>query len=117
MTKIIYIIIWFLIYNTQTYAEDLWVLWWSGITLQKLRTWDIHTDDIPAMMMWAINFLMWIAGTVSIIFIIIWAYKLALWSLDNDTWKWKETITLALWWLILSALSWLILKLIIDNFS
>ena len=115
MKKIFYITLWFFIYNYSVYAGDAGIL--KGTTVEKLRTWDIHTDDIPAMMMWAINFLMWIAGTVSIIFIIIWAYKLALWSLDNDTWKWKETITLALWWLILSALSWLILKLIIDNFS
>lgn len=101
--------------HSKIYALDAWILGWT--TKTKLRNWDIHTSDIPNIISFAIDFLMWFAATISIIFIIIWAYKLALWSLENDKSKWKETIILALGGFILASISWLILKLIIDNFS
>lgn len=107
------------LFHTQIYAtNDAWILsWiWSGAT-EKLRTWEIHTSDIPGILKWAIDFCMWFAGTISIIFVIIWAYKIALWTLQWDKSKWKETIVYALGWFILAACSWLIMKLIIDNFS
>lgn len=95
--------------------DDAGVLKW--VTAEKLRNGNIHTDDIPKIIVGAIDYLMGIAGTVSIIFIIIGAYKLAFWSLDNDTGKGKETIILALSWLVLSSTAWLIFKVVIDNFS
>ena len=66
---------------------------------------------------WAIDYLMGFAWTIAIIFIILWAYKIALWSLNNDKSKWKEMVVLAISWLILASLAWVILKIIIDNFS
>jgi hypothetical protein len=114
--KLKYIILWILLsYHAKIYATDAWILWW--VTKEKLRDWDIHVDDIPNILRYAIDYLMWFAWTIAIIFIIIWAYKVALWTLEWDKSKWKETIMYALLWFVLAALSWLIMKLIIDNFS
>lgn len=96
-------------------TDDAWILWW--VSRGKLRDWDIHIDDIPNIIKFASEFILGLAWTIAIIFIIIWAYQLLLWPLDWDKSKGKTTIALALWWLILAALSWFILKLIVDNFS
>lgn len=117
MKKLKYIILWYLLLlNTKSFADDdAWVLWWT--TVEKLKTWNIHTDDIPWIVSYAIDFFMGIAWTIAVIFIIIWAYNIAFWSLSWDKSKWKETIFLALAWFVLASLSWVILKLIIDNFA
>lgn len=101
--------------HANIYAWDAWILWWISQT--KIRDGDIHTDDIPKILTYAVDFLMWFAGTIAIIFIIVWAYKIALWTLEWDKSKWKETIIYALGWFILAACSWLIMKFVIDNFS
>lgn len=116
MKKIKYLIFMYLAISVwKVFASDAWVLWW--VSASKLRNWDIHLQDIPKMISFAVDFLMWIAWTISIIFIIIWAYKLMLWQLQNDNSQWKETITLAILWLILSSISWIIMKILIDNFT
>lgn len=116
MNKIKYIILWILLSNhANLYATDAWVLGW--ITKEKVRTWDIHAEDIPKIISYAVDYLMWFAATISIIFIIVWAYKIALWSLEWEKSEWKKTIFYALGWFVLASLSWLIFKLIIDNFS
>ena len=96
-------------------AADSWLLWW--VTEKKLRNWTITTEDIPKIISSAIDFLMWFAWTIAIIFIIIGWYKIALWSLEQDKTKWKETIFMALSWFALAALAWVIIQMIIDNFS
>ena len=104
---------------------DGWILWdfaesrdWGNTsTTNALRTWDIHIDDIPVMIQWAINFFMGIAWTVAIIFIIIWAYKILFGSLEQDKTKWKDTIIMAIGWFALASLAWFIIKMIIDNLS
>lgn len=111
----IFLLSYFFSYTSYIYASDGWVLWW--ISQGRIRKGDIHTDDIPKIIVYAIEYLMWFAATISIIFIIIWGYKLAVWSLSWSTEEWKKTIILALSWFVLASVSWLILKLIIDNFS
>lgn len=96
---------------------DAWVLWWDWITEEKIRKWDIHTDDIPNIIKWAINFFMWIAWTIAVVFVIIWAYQiLFIWAIEQNRTKWKETIIMALTWFAIAALSWTIIRFIIDNF-
>jgi len=127
MKKIFFIIVWVLL-NTQlkVFANDIpanfdwWILswvWTKEEQFDKIRKWNIHIDDIPLFLKWAIDYLMGFAWTIAIIFIILWAYKIALWSLNNDKSKWKEMVVLAISWLILASLAWVILKIIIDNFS
>ncbi len=100
---------------------DWWFLWnfrWSWtLTQTAIRTWDIHTNDIPNIIKSAIDFFMSLAWTIAIIFIIIWAYKILFGSLEQDKTKWKDTIFMALWGFAIAALSWFIIKLIIDNLS
>ena len=119
INKIKYFII-FLLFSlhSQIYATDAWILWWWwAIWKEKIRNWDFHTNDIPIVLKWAIDYLLFFAGTISLIFVIVWAYRIALWTLEWDKSKWKETIYYALAWFVLASCSWLIMKLIIDNFS
>jgi len=119
MNKIYYTIIWYILTTTLTFA-DWGVLgnfkdWNADETEKALKTWDIHMEDIPVMIRNAIDFFITIAWTVAIIFIIVWAYKILFWSLEQDKTKWKDTIIMAIGWFALASLAWFIIKLIIDN--
>lgn len=123
MNKIIYTIIVFLLTHSATYAISLWpdnLLWWTKddkITGEMLRRWEINTSHIPHLISWAIDFLMWFAWTIAIIFIIIWAYKIVIWSLSSDKSEWKKTIWMALSWFALAASAYVIIKMVLDNFT
>ena len=88
------------------------VLW---IKNKDIRDWNIHLDDIPGILQSAINFFMGIAGTVAVIFVIIWAYKILFGSLQQDKTKGRDTIFMALWGFAIAALAWFIVKLILSN--
>jgi len=121
MNKLFYTIMWLILSSHATFA-DWWILWnfkegdtdWT-LTEKALKTWNIHMEDIPIMMRNAIDFFITIAWTVAIIFIIIWAYKILLGSLEQDKTKWKDTIIMAVGWFAIASLAWFIIKLIIDN--
>ena len=121
MKRFLYIIIW-LMFSLNLAFADGWILWnfkWDSATTEKaLRTWDIHTDDVPNILKWAIDFMMTIAWTIAIIFIIIWAYKILFGSIEwNGASEWKKTIIMAISWFAIASLAWFIIKFIIDNFS
>lgn len=107
--------------NLELALADWWLFWdfkWSPWATEKaLRTWDIHTEDIPNMIRAAIDFFLGIAWTISIIFIIVWAYQLLMWSLESDSKSWKKTIAMAIGGFAISALAWFIIWLIINNLS
>jgi len=88
------------------------ILWISNT---KLREWDVTLDDIPTAIKSAIDFFMWIAGTIAVIFVIIWAYKILFGSLQQDKTKWRDTIIMALWGFALAALAWMIIQVLIVN--
>lgn len=118
--QIIYILVWyFSVFNTS--FADWWILWDfkndPKETEKAIRNWDIHLEDIPVMIRWAIDFLMTVAWTIAIIFIIVWAYKILFGSLEQDKTKWKDTIIMALLWFALASSAWFIVKLILDNLS
>lgn len=96
-------------------AVDGWVFW--DDQWEKIKSWDIWFEDIPVFITNAIDFLMWIAATVAIIFIIIWAYKILFGSISQDKTKWRDTILMAIWGFVIASLAWFIVKLILDNFS
>jgi hypothetical protein len=100
-------------------AEDLWLFWSDSSCVKQsdMRTWNIHIDNIPCMIQWAINFFLWIAGTIAVIFVIIWAYKILFGSLSQDKTKWKDTIIMALTGFAIATLSWFIIKILLDNFK
>lgn len=121
INKLLLTIIWFILSNHATLAAShlLWGMWWKEATddYKEIREWNIHLDNIPWIITWAIDFLMWIAWTIAIIFIIVWWYKIAFDSREQNKTKWKETIFMALAWFALAALSYYIIDIIIDNFS
>lgn len=94
---------------------DAWILWW--VSESSLRNWDIHTDDLPNIIKFATDFLMWFAWTIAVVFIIIWAYQIIFWAVSGDKSKWQATIKLALSGFALAACAWIIIKIVIDNFS
>ena len=108
-------------------ASNLWVLWWVEDSVDKdwntidaqerIRTWDIHVDDLPSIIITATDYLFWFAWTISVLFIIIWAYQIAIGSITSNTSSWRETIIYALWWFALASLSWIIIRFIIANLS
>jgi len=98
----------------QSYASTDNIL---GISNNRLRTWRVWLDDIPLAIRNAIDFFMGIAATIAVIFIVIGAYKILFWSLQQDKTKGRDTIIAALGGFALAALSWMIVRLIISNFS
>ncbi len=96
------------------YAADDNILWISNT---KLRSGDVHIDDIPVAIRSIIDFFMWLAGTVAVIMIVIGAYKILFGSLQNDRSKWRDTIIMALVGFALAALAWVIIKTIISNLA
>ena len=126
MNKIFYTFIWYIL-SLQIALADWGILWDfktgtgkqtnTEATEKALKNWDIHLEDIPVMMRWAIDLLINIAWTVAIIFVIIWAYKILFGSLEQDKTKWKDTIIMALGWFAIASLAWFIIKIIIDNLS
>ena len=125
MNKIFYTFIWYILSLQLTFA-DAWLIWdfvkdrdpektAYTDTSDAIRNWDIHIWDIPVIIKSSIDFFITIAGTVAIIFIIIWAYKILLGSLEQDKTKWKDTIIMAIGWFALASLAWFIVKLLIDN--
>lgn len=88
-----------------------------GISNDQLRRGDVDIDDIPNAIKAAIDFFMGIAGTIAVIFVIIWAYKILFWSLQQDKTKWRDTILMALWGFAIAALAWTIIQIIIKNLA
>jgi len=115
MKNIFLIIMWFILSTHASFA-DWWILW-DKVSEDQLRRWEVHIDDIPNIIKWAIDFLMSIAWTIAIIFVIIWAYKILFGSLEQDKTKWKDTIIMAVFWFAIASLAWFIIRLIIDNLS
>lgn len=116
MKNTFFTLIWIISSIQYTFANDAWILG-NSLSKDQLREWDIHVDDIPKIIKWAIDFAMWIAWTIAVIFIIIWAYQILFWSIEQDKSKWKNTIIMAIMWFAIASLSWFIIKLIIDNLS
>jgi hypothetical protein len=88
-----------------------------GISDTKLRNGDVSLEDIPKAITSLIDFFMSIAGTIAVIFIIIGAYKILFWSLQQDKTKGRDTIIMALTGFALAALAWMIVKIILANFG
>lgn len=112
--KLIFFTSFYFLHNIITFA-DAGILGW--VSDSELRNWEVHTDDLPKIITRAIDFIMWFAWTIAIIFIIIGSYQILFWSVSGDKSKWQATIKLALSWFALAACAWIIIKIIIDNFS
>lgn len=112
-----YTLMWFLINIELLFAADAEWIFWNTVTKENVRSWNIHIDDIPKILRNGIDLLLWVAWTITIILIIVWAYKIVFWAMTWEKTKWKETITMALIWFAISSLAWFIISFILDNFS
>ena len=102
------------------FAANNWLLGglWEGTeATEKIRTWDIHLEDIAPIINSMINIFLSLAWTIAVIFVIIGAYKMLFWSLTQDVTKWRSTIIMALTGFAISLLAWFIVKFIFNNFS
>jgi len=124
MKKIIYIILWYLIKIDLIFAlskdDPAWWIFWDqtgSLTVDEVKNWNIHIDDIPKVLRWTIDLLLEMSWTIAIIFIIIWAYKILFGSLTLEKSKWKDTIIMALTWFVIASLAWFIIKFLIDNLA
>lgn len=122
MKKYLFLVLFYIANIQSVFADDhdydlglLWSNWCS--TQTKFKNWDIHLWDIPCFIQGAINFFLGIAGTIAVIFIIIWAYKILFGSLSQDTTEGKNTIITALTGFAIASVSWFIIKLLLDNFG
>lgn len=88
-----------------------------SVSNDDIRKWNITMDNLPNIIIDAINFFMKFAWTIAVIFVIVWAYKILFWSLEQDKTKWKDTIIMALIWFWIASLAWVIVKLILNNFG
>lgn len=113
MNKLFFFLLIFFTNISQIFAADNYL----GISNSRLRNGNVHLDDIPGAIRSAIDFFMGIAGTIAVIFVIIGAYKILFGSLQQDKTKWRDTIIVALGWFALAALSWMIIKIILNNFG
>ncbi|MDD2871850.1 MAG: hypothetical protein PHS49_07720 [Candidatus Gracilibacteria bacterium] len=115
MKKIYYTILGYIFTTKYSFADG--GILGDTLTEKELRTGDIHTDDIPNILRGAIDFMLGIAGTIAIIFIIIGAYQLLLGSFESDKTKGKNTIIMAIGGFMIASLAWFIINFIIDNLS
>jgi len=79
-----------------------------GIKTGKIRLW-----MFPFYITNVINFGLAIAGTLSILFILIGSYQYMIGGLSQDKEKGKKTIMYAVGGLVLAALAWVIINIII----
>ncbi len=116
MKKIFLITLTIFLYINKVFAwQNAWLLQW--VTTTDIRNWNIHAENIPNIIGNAINFFFWIAWTIAIVFIIIWAYRILFGSLTQDKTKWKDTIVMAITWFVLASMSWAIIQFILDNIN
>lgn len=84
----------------------------------KLKKWNITLSDIPKAIQSATTFILWLAATIAVVMIIVWALKYSLgsvsWSSPN---KQNAVNTITFWILgfVLSISAWFIINLVIAN--
>ncbi|HAU39648.1 MAG: hypothetical protein UV80_C0002G0310 [Candidatus Peregrinibacteria bacterium GW2011_GWF2_43_17] len=84
----------------------------DGILGCAIQTGNIHLWMLPYYITYIIEFLMNIAGLISVLFVIIGGYLYAWGGLTEDKEKGKKTVMYALIGLTLSTLGWIIVNII-----
>ena len=88
MKKIFYILFVFFTTKAMTFAAGDNILWLDN---KDLRSWDLNIHSIQNALVNATNYLIGIAWTISVIFIIIWAYQILFSSVSWNVQKWKSS--------------------------
>lgn len=97
-------------------GSDMGILRGVG-SVEKIRRLDIHLEEIPAVILGMIEFIMEFIVAFTIVVLIIGAYQMIFGTVADERSRGKTTIYLALSGFVLASLSWVILKIVADNFS
>lgn len=84
----------------------------DGILGCAIQTGNIHLWMIPYFITYIIEFLITIAGLISVLFIILGGYLYAWGGLTEDKEKGKKTVMYALIGFVLATLGWIIVNII-----
>lgn len=94
------------------------ILWLSD---DEIRRWEVDLDTIPQVIVNIINYLLWIAGTVSIVALIYHAVQMQLHSGITGDSSWVDKAKAGMKWailgFILAVLAWFIVARVIDVLS
>ncbi|MFC1730938.1 pilin [candidate division KSB1 bacterium] len=80
---------------------------------QMIRTGDIHLRNIPCFVKWFTQILITLAGTLSVIFVMVGGYRYVIGTEDKKE-EAKHTITYALIGLAVTLLAWIIIDLVLQ---
>ncbi len=85
----------------------------------KLKAWDVGLDDIPKIIVNLVEFLLGIAGAISVVVIIYWALQMQLNSgiMGKSDDKWRKIIMGGIVGFILSISSWFIITKFVEIIS
>lgn len=88
----------------------------SCVSSKELRTWNLHFDDIPCIIINITNNALALVGYISLVVILIWALMYVFGGVNEEfKSKGKEAIKVAIIGAIISWSSWLIINFLIDN--
>lgn len=93
-----------------------WISWKDSVEkVQKLRNGNVWFWDIPGIIIYVLEYILWISATLFMLMMIVWAFKLMMWSISAEKNKWKDAIKWGIIWFIITASSWWLMRLIIAN--
>lgn len=110
MRKILFFILSYIFAVSHVLAEDNYL----GIDNEKLRNWDVGIDQIPKTITSVTSFIIGFGATLSMLMIIVGAFRLALPTSDNKQ-KWKDAIMYWIIGFIVTLSSWFIVNTLIAN--
>lgn len=118
MKKIIYLAIFYFLLIPQTFAASGFSLIPAGNTLKDkgcdFQTGEISFSCIPHYIVYLIEIIVAIAGTIAVIFIMIGGLKYIFSGISEDKEAGKETIKNAIIGLVITGLAWIIVTFVVS---
>ena len=85
----------------------------SGPLAEKIQSGQIHLSDLPAFIVYFINFGIVIAGSLSLLFLVIGGYRYIIGGImQSEREEGKNTVIYAIIGLVVSLLAWAILNIV-----
>ena len=94
--------------------EGIYEWWWK--TVAQLRNGDFTINDLPLIIVWAINMLLAVAGTVSVVALIYHAVKMQLASGITGDSSWVDKAKAGMKWALLGFVLALSAWFLVSNF-
>lgn len=84
----------------------------SGDLVEKFRTGKFELYDLPAYIIYLIDFLIYVAGGIAVFFVVVGGYKYMIGGMADDKDAGKKTIRYALTGFAISVLAWVIVNFV-----